>query len=150
MANHFFQIYEQLPSYIVVTFPLSLRWMRGPPRTECEQKQHHVYMWREQAITEWSPRVNSIVACCHGAKPCAHAARAFRSQQKSTIKADFQIGAYGSNSTTIGNHCRTLRCWSVSLSKHVTCFVFSSVFRIFHRFSCSKTNPAIDAAVEPR
>ena len=85
MANHFFQIYEQLPSYIVVTFLLSLRWMRGPPRTECEQKQHHVYMWREQAITEWSPRVNSIVACCHGAKPCAHAARAFRSQQNGAV-----------------------------------------------------------------
>ena len=35
----------------------------------------------EQAIIEWSRRVISIVACCHGAKLYAHAARHFRSQQ---------------------------------------------------------------------
>jgi len=29
---------------------------------------------------EWSRRVNSIVACCHGAKFCAHTALDFRSQ----------------------------------------------------------------------
>jgi len=33
--------------------------------------------WRR----EWSRRVISIVACCHGAKLCAHAAGDFRSQQ---------------------------------------------------------------------
>ena len=38
-------------------------------------------MWREQAIIEWSWYVNSIVACCHSAKLCAHDARDFRSQQ---------------------------------------------------------------------
>jgi len=69
-------------------------------------------MWREQAIIEWSrwsdlgewpltmlvnlvnswlcllpvtTRVISIVACCHGAKLCAHAARDFRSQQNGAV-----------------------------------------------------------------
>ena len=40
-----------------------------------------VYMWDEQALTEWSRRVISIDACCHSEKLCALAARAFRSQQ---------------------------------------------------------------------
>ena len=44
-------------------------------------EQHHTYMWREQAIIEWSWHVNSIVACCHSAKLCAYAAWDFRSQQ---------------------------------------------------------------------
>ena len=45
------------------------------------EEQHQRYMWREQAMIEWSWHVNSIVACCHNAKLCAHAARDFRSQQ---------------------------------------------------------------------
>ena len=44
-------------------------------------KNKNICMWREQAIIEWSRRVISFVACCHGAKLCAHAARDFRSQQ---------------------------------------------------------------------
>ena len=40
-----------------------------------------IYMWREQAIIEWLRRMISIVACCHSVKPCAHASRAFWSQQ---------------------------------------------------------------------
>ena len=53
---------------------------RGVP-----EEQHHTYMWREQAIIEWSWHVDSIVACCHGAKLCAHAARDFRSQQNVAV-----------------------------------------------------------------
>ena len=64
------------PRYASVAIsPLALRWMRGSPRTECAWRTTPIYMWREQAIIEWSRRVNSIVACCHGAKLCAHAAR---------------------------------------------------------------------------
>ena len=48
-------------------------------RDVCEE-QHHTYMWREQAIIEWSWHVNYIVACYHSAKLCAYAARDFRSQ----------------------------------------------------------------------
>jgi len=48
---------------------------------DVREEQHHSYMWREQEIIEWSWHVNSIVACCHSAKLCAHAARDFRSQQ---------------------------------------------------------------------
>jgi len=42
-------------------------------------------MWGEQAIIGWSRRVISIVACCHSAKLCAHAARDFRSQQNGAM-----------------------------------------------------------------
>ena len=42
-------------------------------------------MWREQAIIKWSRRVISIVACCHGAKHCAHASRDFRLQQNVSV-----------------------------------------------------------------
>jgi len=48
-------------------------------------KNTNIYTWREQAIIEWPRRVNSIVACCHGAKLCAHAARDFRSQQNGAV-----------------------------------------------------------------
>jgi len=44
-------------------------------------KNKNISVWREQAIIEWSRRLISIVACCHGAKLCAYAARDFRSQQ---------------------------------------------------------------------
>jgi len=44
-------------------------------------KNNNIYMWCEQAIIEWSWHVNSIVACCHSANLCAHAAWDFRSQQ---------------------------------------------------------------------
>ena len=48
---------------------------------DVREEKHHTYKWREQAITEWSWHVNSIVPCCHSAKLCAYAARDFRSQQ---------------------------------------------------------------------
>ena len=71
--------------YIVFGCVAPLRWCC----VECvidnerdvREEQHHTYMWREQAIIEWSPRVISIVACCHSAKLCAYAARDFLSQQ---------------------------------------------------------------------
>ena len=40
-------------------------------------KNNTTYMWREQAIIEWSRCVISSVACCHSVKLCAHAAWAF-------------------------------------------------------------------------
>ena len=43
------------------------------------------YVWREQAIIEWSRRVISIVACWRGAKLCAHAAQDFRSHQNGAM-----------------------------------------------------------------
>ena len=43
-------------------------------------KKNTIFMWRKQAVIERSRQVISIVACCHGAKLCAHAARDFRSQ----------------------------------------------------------------------
>jgi len=48
-------------------------------------KNKNICMWHEQAIIEWSRRVISIAACCHGAKFCAHAARDFRSQQNGAV-----------------------------------------------------------------
>jgi len=52
---------------------------------DVREEQHHTYMWHEKAIIEWSWHVNSIVACCHGAKLCAHAAQDFRSQQSGAV-----------------------------------------------------------------
>ena len=49
---------------------------------DVREEQHHTYMWREQAIIEWSWHVNSIVACCHSAKLCAYVTRDFRSQHR--------------------------------------------------------------------
>ena len=66
----------------VATSQLALCWMRGSPWTEWARRTTTNYMWREQAIIEWSCRVNSIVACCHSAKLCTYATRAFRSQQR--------------------------------------------------------------------
>jgi len=66
---------------VVATSPVVLRWLCDSPRTGCAWRITPLCMWREQAIIEWSRRVISIVACCHGAKLCAHAARDFRSQQ---------------------------------------------------------------------
>ena len=48
-------------------------------------KNKNIYAWCEQGIIEWSRRVISIVACCHGAKLCAYAARDFRSQQNGAV-----------------------------------------------------------------
>ena len=63
----------------VATSPVALRWLCDSPRTGCTRRTN-IYVWLEQAIVEWSRRVISIVACCHGAKLCALAARDFRSQ----------------------------------------------------------------------
>ena len=43
------------------------------------------YMWREQAIREWSWCVNSIVTFCHSAKLCVHTAQVFWSQQNGSV-----------------------------------------------------------------
>jgi len=45
----------------------------------------HIYTWREQAITDSSRSVISLVACCHIVKVCAHAARAYWSQQNDAL-----------------------------------------------------------------
>ena len=47
-------------------------------------KNNNMYTWHERAIIEWLQRMNSIVACCHTVKLCAHTARALRSQQYQT------------------------------------------------------------------
>jgi len=54
-----------------------LRWLCDSPRTGCAWRITPLSLWREQAITAWSRRVISIVACCHGAKLWAHAALGF-------------------------------------------------------------------------
>jgi len=59
---------------------LALRWMSNSPRMGCARRTTP-YIWREQAISDWSWHVNSIVAFCHSVKLCALAARAFRLQQ---------------------------------------------------------------------
>ena len=63
----------------VATSPLALSWM--PTMNGMCVKNNTIYTRRGQEILEWSRQVNSIVACCHSAKLCAHAARVFWSQQ---------------------------------------------------------------------
>ena len=77
------------PTRIPVVVLQALRWRCVKcvihNERDVREEQHHTYMWREQAIIEWSRRVISIVACCQGAKLCAHAARDFRSQQNGAV-----------------------------------------------------------------
>jgi len=54
-------------------------------------KNKNICKWREQAIIEQSRRVSSIVACCHGVKLRAHAARDFRSQQNTLSATSAQF-----------------------------------------------------------
>jgi len=71
--------------YSVATTRLVLRWNARFTTNGMCPKNNTIYRWHEQAIIEWSRCVNSIVACCHSAKLCAHAARAFRSQQNGAV-----------------------------------------------------------------
>ena len=54
-------------------------------------KNNTIYMWREQAIIEWSCQVNSTVACCHNAKLSAHAAWAFLITKKLCCDQDVKV-----------------------------------------------------------
>ena len=72
---------------------------------DVREEQHHTYTWREQAIIEWSWHVNSIVACCHSAKLCAHAARDFRSQQyDGSLSWSFMSVDHGTTFTSWSQH----------------------------------------------
>ena len=90
-------------------------------------KNKNIYAWCEQAIIEWSRRVISIVACCHGAKLCAHAARDFRSQQYATTAELADVGQQSSDDNTgkniqRGRHSSVVKCpplnWKVGCSIH--------------------------------
>jgi len=69
----------------VATSPVVLRWLCDSPRTGCAWRIKPLYMKREQAIVREIASMISIVACCHGAKLCAHAARDFWSQHLTKI-----------------------------------------------------------------
>ena len=62
---------------IVATSLVALRLLFDSPQTGCARRGNTIWMWRKQAIIEWSRHVNSIVACCHSVKLCAYAAQAF-------------------------------------------------------------------------
>ena len=72
----------QTGGYVVVTSQLMLRWKCDSPQMGCAQWATHKYMWREEAIIEWSHQVISIIACCHSVTLCALAVRAVWSQHK--------------------------------------------------------------------
>jgi len=73
---------QQKGGDIVATSQLMLRWKCDSPQMGCAQRATHKYMWREQAIKEWSHQVISIIACCHSVKLCECSIRAFWSQHK--------------------------------------------------------------------
>ena len=90
---------------VVATSSVVLRWLCDSPRTRCAWRQKYVCVERASnnkrdcdvvALLIWTcerlnvttsvrkerlRRMISIVACCRGAKLCAHAARDIRSQQ---------------------------------------------------------------------
>ena len=66
---------------VLLLQPIHWRCMCDSPRLGCAQRITPIYMCHEQAIIQWSRRVISIVACCHGVKLCTLAAQAFRSQK---------------------------------------------------------------------
>ena len=70
----------------VATSRSAWRWMCDSPRTGCARTIAHLCTWSEQAMTEWSRRVISIVACCHSVSLCAHAARAFITDRNTAIE----------------------------------------------------------------
>jgi len=74
---------------VVATSQLMLRWKCDSPQMGCAQWATHKYIWREQAIIEWSRRVISIIACCHSVKLCALVVQGFWSQQKKYTSSSF-------------------------------------------------------------
>jgi len=74
---------------VVATSQLILLWKCDSPQMRCAQMATHKYMWREQAIIEWSRQVISIIACGHSVKLCALAVRGFWSQHKKYTALSF-------------------------------------------------------------
>jgi len=70
-------------------------------------KNNNMQTWRDQAIIEWFRRVIVIVACCHSAKPCAHAAQAFpiATQPNECEKCYCMIGNNGLHLTFLKTSC---------------------------------------------
>ena len=89
---------------LFATSPVVLRWLCDSQRTGCAWRIKPLYMKREQAIVREIASMISIVACCHGAKLCAHAARDFRSQQNHVFF-----------SKCFSKHSVTTRWWSFFL-----------------------------------
>jgi len=103
---------------------------------DVREEQRHRYMWREQAITEWSRHVNSIVACCHGAKLCAYAARDFRSHHYLyTFVGKSSIHQLWSLSFPLFIPVTTVypKQWQTSLS--LSCLIFKIINVIYQVFS---------------
>ena len=101
---------------------------RDSPRTGCARRTTPIYMWREQAIIEWTRRVNSIVACCHSVKLYALAARVFRSQQW-LARAALLAGIAKTAPSKPCNQCKTLGQLGCSV------------------FKCSDTNIDFETAI---
>ena len=82
----------------------------------CAKNNTHIlYMWRKQAIIEWSWHVISIVACCHSVKLCALAAQYFWSQHHWTcvnfiLKFIFKISLKLNQWVCLTFHCRMMVC----------------------------------------
>jgi len=71
------EVYKHVDT--VATSPVALRWNARFTTNGMWAKKNNIYTWCEQAIIECLRRMISIVACCHSAKLCAHAAWDFRS-----------------------------------------------------------------------
>ena len=119
--------------YIVATSPLALCWMCDSPRTGCSRRTILIYMWHKQAITQWSRRIISVVACCHSVKLCALAARAFRSQQYTCTVLLLNLG-------------RKLRSWKAASAREWD-FTAQMVWRRYSAVARLRGNAASDSFV---
>ena len=84
---------------------------------------------------KWSRRVISIVALCHGAKLCAHAARDFRSQQRhatDTIIQLYRIAGLG-----IRLYVNVHEILKVNISPFASKAGMESLFIISDRMNCA-------------
>ena len=85
---------------VVATTPLALRWNAWFTTNEYAWRKtpYTVYVaWTSNNRLEWSWCVNSIVACCHSAKLCAHATLlAFQSLQSKFAWAGSCLAGTGS------------------------------------------------------
>ena len=107
--------YIAISQTIVEASGLAWRWMCDSPRTGCARRITPTYLWREQAIIEWSRPVISIVACCHSVKLCALAARAFRPQhhenQRIIRKSSNKHQMTNINSLILSAEANSIRQW---------------------------------------
>ena len=112
---------------VVATSQLMLRWKCNSPQMRCALRATHKYMWREQAITEWSRRVIFFTSCCHSVKLCALAIRAFWSQHKKYTSLSFTCLIHENGRRWICTWIEILRHFNILMDLDVINFAWTDL-----------------------